>query len=54
VVSKNSGGIATYGKIAAARGLGLPVIMIERPPQPEGQAVETIDACVSWLHAQLG
>lgn len=31
VVSKNSGGAASYGKIAAARVLGLPVIMIGRP-----------------------
>lgn len=31
VVSKNSGGEAAYGKIAAARSLGLPVIMIGRP-----------------------
>lgn len=34
VVSKNSGGAATYGKIAAARALSLPVIMIARPVQP--------------------
>lgn len=31
VISKNSGGSASYGKIEAARRLGLPVIMIERP-----------------------
>ena len=31
LVSKNSGGAATYGKIAAARRLGLPVILL-RPP----------------------
>jgi len=37
VVSKNSGGSASYGKIEAARRLGLPVIMIERP-QPLGDA----------------
>lgn len=33
VISKNSGGSASYGKIEAARRLGLPVIMIERPQQ---------------------
>ncbi|MBO9654034.1 MAG: cobalt-precorrin-6A reductase [Agrobacterium tumefaciens] len=33
VISKNSGGSASYGKIEAARQLGLPVIMIERPQQ---------------------
>ena len=32
-ISKNSGGSASYGKIEAARRLGLPVIMIERPQQ---------------------
>jgi precorrin-6A/cobalt-precorrin-6A reductase len=35
IVAKNSGGAATYGKIAAARGLGLPVIMLARPARPE-------------------
>ena len=34
VVAKNSGGDATYGKIAAARALGLPVVMVDRPPAP--------------------
>jgi precorrin-6A/cobalt-precorrin-6A reductase len=31
IVSKNSGGNATYAKIAAARALSIPVIMIARP-----------------------
>ena len=31
MVSKNSGGDATYAKIEAARALGLPVVMIARP-----------------------
>ena len=34
VVAKNSGSDATYAKIAAARALGLPVIMIEQPEKP--------------------
>lgn len=34
VVSKNSGGGATYGKIAAARALGVEVVMIRRPVLP--------------------
>lgn len=34
VVAKNSGGDATYGKIAAARALGIPVILLRRPPAP--------------------
>ncbi len=31
IVSKNSGGSATFAKILAARRLGLPVVMVERP-----------------------
>jgi precorrin-6A/cobalt-precorrin-6A reductase len=50
VVSKNAGGAATYAKIAAARALGLPVIMIARPLKPAGAVMADVDACVSWLH----
>ncbi len=32
VLAKNSGGDATYGKIAAARTLGIEVILVKRPP----------------------
>ncbi len=60
IVAKNSGGPATYGKIAAARALSLPVIMLRRPLPPpyppplagegrEGAAVETVDDAVAWL-----
>lgn len=49
VVSKNSGGDATYGKIAAARGAGLPVIMIARPPAPPGPHAGDAGAVVDWL-----
>ncbi|RVD61539.1 cobalt-precorrin-6A reductase [Mesorhizobium sp. M2D.F.Ca.ET.185.01.1.1] len=44
VVSKNSGGDATYGKIAAARALGIEVVMIRRPPLPDVPSAETVDA----------
>lgn len=36
VVARNSGGEGGYAKIAAARKLGLPVIMIARPPSSHG------------------
>lgn len=49
VVSKNSGGDATYGKIAAARRLGLPVIMVGRPSRLAGDSVESVDAAMGWL-----
>ncbi|MER8576148.1 cobalt-precorrin-6A reductase [Mesorhizobium sp. M1338] len=44
IVSKNSGGEATYGKIAAARALGIEVIMIRRPDLPDVPSAETVEA----------
>ena len=51
LVSRNSGGGATYGKIAAARRLGLPVVMITRPPPPAGTVVDSVEAAIAWLEA---
>jgi precorrin-6A/cobalt-precorrin-6A reductase len=36
IVAKNSGGDASYGKIAAARALGVPVVMLRRPSPDDG------------------
>lgn len=53
MVSKNSGGNATYAKIEAARALGLPVIMIARPDKPTGHVVASPEEAVAWLaHAR--
>jgi len=52
LLSKNSGGQGTYGKIEAARQLGLPVVMIERPPLPEGQAVQSVDEAAAWAEVR--
>ncbi|MEP6567695.1 MAG: precorrin-6A/cobalt-precorrin-6A reductase, partial [Mesorhizobium sp.] len=49
VVSKNSGGEATYGKIAAARALGVEVIMVRRPPLPDVPSAQTIEALAAML-----
>jgi precorrin-6A/cobalt-precorrin-6A reductase len=49
VISKNSGGSAAYGKIAAARALGIEVVMLRRPILPDAPAVETVDAALAWL-----
>lgn len=49
VVAKNSGGKATKGKIAAARALGIGVIMLRRPALPNVPAVETVQDAVAWL-----
>jgi len=53
VIAKNSGGTATYGKIAAARALGIDVIMLRRPAAPDGPAVESVDAAIGWLDHAL-
>ena len=37
VIAKNSGGAATYGKIAAARALGIGVVMLRRPTPPDAR-----------------
>lgn len=44
VVSKNSGGTGAYAKIAAARDLGLTVVMIERPNMPQRHEVHDVRA----------
>jgi precorrin-6A/cobalt-precorrin-6A reductase len=49
IVSKNSGGDATYAKIIAARELGLPVVMVQRPIVPEGEKVADVAGAVEWL-----
>jgi precorrin-6A/cobalt-precorrin-6A reductase len=53
VVSKNSGGAATYPKIEAARGLGIRVVMIARPDKSRGYAVEHARDAISWLEQRL-
>ncbi|MDU6141264.1 cobalt-precorrin-6A reductase, partial [Bradyrhizobium sp.] len=53
IVSKNSGGAATYPKIAAARRLGIPVVMIARPDKPHGIALDDARQALLWLETQL-
>jgi len=53
LVSKNSGGQATYAKIAASRRLGLPVVMIARPPAPASETIPTVDEAVAWIEARI-
>lgn len=50
IVTKDSGGTGAAGKLDAARGLGLPVIMVERPSGPDGVAlVASVPAALGWL-----
>ena len=56
LVSKNSGGTATTAKLAAARAMGLPVVMVARPPDPPtqpGQTVADAAAAMAWVTGLL-
>jgi len=54
VISKNAGSAATYAKIAAARELALPVIMINRPDAVATPTVATVAEAHAWLKDRLG
>ena len=49
VVSKNAGGTGARAKIDAARALGLPVLMIDRPVLPPRNEVATVEDVLRWL-----
>jgi precorrin-6A/cobalt-precorrin-6A reductase len=49
LVCKASGGTGIEAKIIAARELGLPVVMVRRPPREPGDSVETVAAALDWL-----
>lgn len=55
LVTKASGGRATYAKIAAARRLDIPVVMIRRADAPAVAAsVDTVGAAIAWLEHRFG
>jgi precorrin-6A/cobalt-precorrin-6A reductase len=49
VVSKNAGGTGAHAKIAAARALGLPVIMIDRPAIPPRLQAFGVAEVMDWI-----
>ena len=49
LVSKNAGGKATEAKLAAAKELGVQVIMVKRPRLPAVLTVETVAQAVKWV-----
>jgi precorrin-6A/cobalt-precorrin-6A reductase len=54
LVCRNSGGDAAYGKIAAARALRIPVILIARPALPDAASVATsVGVAIAWVDHAL-
>ncbi|WJT00691.1 cobalt-precorrin-6A reductase [Novosphingobium humi] len=49
VVSKNAGGTGAQAKLIAARELGLPVLMIERPAMPDRREMFRPEDVLDWI-----
>ena len=48
LVVKNAGGELSKTKLIAARQLGIPVLMIKRPPLPKSNFVSDVPSAVKW------
>lgn len=49
VVAKNAGGLGAQAKLDAARALGCPVILIDRPAIPHRPTAGTVAQALQWL-----
>jgi precorrin-6A/cobalt-precorrin-6A reductase len=49
LVTKDSGGDLTSAKLTAARELGVPVLLVRRPPRPDTETAETVPEAVEWV-----
>ena len=52
LVTKDSGGALTVAKLAAARELGVQVVMVDRPPGAGYPSVPTVEAALDWVLSQ--
>lgn len=50
VVAKNAGGTGAAAKLAAARALRLPVVMVDRPAVPPRPVTASVAEVMGWLH----
>ena len=51
VVAKNAGGSGAEAKLVAARALGIPVILVDRPYIPARATVATVAEVMDWIAA---
>ena len=49
VVAKNAGGVGAEAKLYAARALGLPIVMIDRPQVPDRKVLRSVGEVLTWL-----
>jgi precorrin-6A/cobalt-precorrin-6A reductase len=53
LIVKNAGGVPSRTKLDAARVLGIPVLMISRPNQPDAERVTSPKEALEWLKTRL-
>ena len=53
LVTRASGGDATAAKLAAARALGLLVVMVRRPAPPPGDHAASLEDALAWIEERL-